>query len=204
MRDGFLHRIKLEQHPAYGTQKSALDAAVASGETWLPMDPSEPDGDTAGLYRRGPDSDDASEFGIYFDVTGPLWAHACSGGHVEDLGAVPYDAWGDVTALLRIMLLGAGRVESAASPEERESARAVLKGFYGFAAMHCSWQCELPQLDNEWLQAFFAHPVLKPTLTEPTIDWVDERFPVPKLPSPDETGMFNPEQVTFWRRPHDS
>ncbi len=207
-RDGFLHRIDLGQHPAYGAQKAALDAAAADGSAWLNMDPSDPGSPTAGLYCDGPSHTESPVFGIYFDVTSPLWAAALANGHVEALDGVAFDGaafevWEDQAALLNILTLAAARMGATEDPKERELAHAVLKGFYGFAAMHCSWQCELPKADNTQLLALFAHPMLTVALTEPSIDWIDERFPVPSLPSPDESGMFNPEHVALWRTPLD-
>jgi hypothetical protein len=203
MRDGFLHAIQLEQHPAYEAQQAALEAATQGGEAWLPMDPANPNSPSAGLYCDGPSHKEDPAPGIYFDVTQPLWTAAKDAGHVPALEGPAFEEWEDVPALLNILTLAAARVESAEGPEERELARAVLKGFYGFAAMHCSWVCPPPSADNEQLAALFANPVLKEALTEPTMDWVDERFPVPTLPKPDESGMSNPEHVALWRTPLD-
>lgn len=203
MQDGFLHMIPLEQHPAYDTQKAAIDAAVANGESWLPMDPSDPESPTAGIFCDGPSHQQSPAPGIYFDVTDPLWAVARMSGHVPELDGPAFEKWGDLSALLNVLTLAASRFSSGENPEDRDLARAVLKGFYGFAAMHCSWQCEPPAPDNELLVALFANPALKEALTQPTIDWVDERFPVPALPGPDESGMFNPDHVALWRTPLD-
>ena len=203
VRDGFLHRIRLDQHPAYGAQREALDKAAEGRSAWLNMDPSDPASPTAGIYCDGPSHKESPVLGIYFDVTSPLWSAAQASGHIEPLEGAPFEAWEDQAALLNILTLAAARMDSAQSVEERQLAHATLRGFYGFAAMHCSWQCELPKIDNEQLQALFAHPVLKSALTEPSIDWVDERFPVPALPKVDESGMFNPEHIAFWRTPLD-
>ena len=201
VRDGFLHRIDLEQHPAYAAQKDALDAAAGSESAWLNMDPSDPASPTAGFYCDGPSHDESPVLGIYFDVTSPLWAVARASGHVPELEGAPFEVWQDQAALLNVMTLAIAHMKSAEDPNERKLAHAVLKGFYGFAAMHCSWQCEPPKPDNEQLLALFANPLLKVALSEPILDWIDERFAVPTLPKPDESSSINPEHVALWRTP---
>ena len=203
MRDGFLHRIALEEHPAYGTQKEAIDAAAASGSAWLSMDPSEPDSPTAGLYCDGPSHREAPALGIYFDVTDPLWAAARAAGHVPELDGEPFERWDDISALLNIMTLAAERMGAPKDAKEAKLAQAVLKGFYGFGAMHCSWVCEPPEADHPQLKSLFADPNLKKALTEPSIDWIDERFRLPTMPKVDECGMMNPAHVALWRTPVD-